>query len=685
MWPGYLEEPSGTKLEGRLDEHGIPLSILQPPTTVARHMDRFRRASATTSAGASSHSHGLKRSFTIAAILTTAALVGSCSDATGPTIGPPGLIESMDGDGQTGPAGEWLDGDLVVRVTDVEGNPVADHAIAWEVVDGEGEVEPLGAATNSLGLAAARWRPGATSDVQRTAAYVGEPADSVRTTFQATVPVATVDFDTHDPAMLVGESQVLRATVRDSGGTELIGGLVWESSDPVAASILPHTDDPSNATLTANLRAEVEIVVTSEQTSTPVDSSTIEVSELVRGSIRVAGSIAGEAPWSSAWAHLMTDGFVDSIQVDGEGTFALRLPPGDMEHVEVTVQDRAQEPGFIPVLARRPVGSLAADTTYIVLPATWTVEDGAHAGVTSPISADLLKDVGGVYFDVWPVTDTPAFEWASWPPGDRPIPVALGRSASDLPITEADSIALWDSLRNMEGRFGLTLFEPVPEDEMPGSPGGIVIAIDSELGGPNAWSVSRITGTPQSWMRTHPLDGWRGSMVAEFVELNSNVQQGTLEFGAAGGLSNGPLVEQLFTFLLGLRFHCDYPSVMATSNCPELQSDQATAQDVAYWHLKEAIREAQMLEGGTSVDEACCVWFGAVTSVFGERVLDLGLPPLPVPPVPSPTTPMAAGAGGDSGPPVHDQPRCDRMRIEIRSSVPPDDGRDQLHRTLIGC
>lgn len=86
-------------------------------------------------------------------------------------VGPPTVIEIVQGDGQTGAAGAALPTTLVVRVTDDEGYPVSGVTVYWLSIEGGGTATPLNATTDPSGLASANWTLGA-SGANKMKAYI---------------------------------------------------------------------------------------------------------------------------------------------------------------------------------------------------------------------------------------------------------------------------------------------------------------------------------------------------------------------------------------------------------------------------------------------------------------------------------------------------------------------------------
>ena len=86
-------------------------------------------------------------------------------------VGPPTVIEIVQGDGQTGVAGGAAPATLIARVTDDEGYPVPGVAVYWLSIEGGGTATPLNATTDPSGLASANWTLGA-SGANKMKAYI---------------------------------------------------------------------------------------------------------------------------------------------------------------------------------------------------------------------------------------------------------------------------------------------------------------------------------------------------------------------------------------------------------------------------------------------------------------------------------------------------------------------------------
>lgn len=128
----------------------------------------------------------------------------------------PAALVVVSGDLQVGIVGRPLTDSLVVKVSALDGSPVANAVVHFVVSGGHGAVVRDSVLTNSTGLCADQWRLGTrTTDSQTVAAFVLQAnRDTLRATFRA-----TAHPDTADTLVLVsGDSQeaLFGARVRDS-------------------------------------------------------------------------------------------------------------------------------------------------------------------------------------------------------------------------------------------------------------------------------------------------------------------------------------------------------------------------------------------------------------------------------------------------------------------------------------
>ena len=107
----------------------------------------------------------------VTSIALTAAIACS-TGVTGPL--PPGLLETVSGSGQAGVPGYRLPLPAVVRVLQLNGEPLQDVLVTFETDSPSGIPEPATARTDSLGIARTSWRLGAELGEQRLYATIAD-------------------------------------------------------------------------------------------------------------------------------------------------------------------------------------------------------------------------------------------------------------------------------------------------------------------------------------------------------------------------------------------------------------------------------------------------------------------------------------------------------------------------------
>lgn len=112
--------------------------------------------------------------------------VGNATFRATASAGSASAVQVVSGNDQTAVAGQPLPADLVVRVVDGGGNPVAGAAVQWRVQSGGGSVSPNSGTTDASGQAAARWTLGAAAGAQTAEASVAGAGSAA---FRATATV----------------------------------------------------------------------------------------------------------------------------------------------------------------------------------------------------------------------------------------------------------------------------------------------------------------------------------------------------------------------------------------------------------------------------------------------------------------------------------------------------------------
>ncbi|HEY8257588.1 MAG TPA: Ig-like domain-containing protein [Gemmatimonadales bacterium] len=101
----------------------------------------------------------------------------------------PTTLTEVSGNGQTAPAGFELAEDLVVKLSDADGNGVGGRAVSWVVSTGGGTVTPVNSTTDPSGFARTRWTLGSTAGQNTlTAVFSGIPPVPFSATGSSDVP-----------------------------------------------------------------------------------------------------------------------------------------------------------------------------------------------------------------------------------------------------------------------------------------------------------------------------------------------------------------------------------------------------------------------------------------------------------------------------------------------------------------
>lgn len=109
-------------------------------------------------------------------LAVSAAGTWACSEApvdSGPPPGPRATTISVaSGGGQTATVGQALPSEVVVRVDDQNGSPMAGRGVAFALVSGGGSFDPASATTDAGGMASTSWTLGTTAGAQQMRATV---------------------------------------------------------------------------------------------------------------------------------------------------------------------------------------------------------------------------------------------------------------------------------------------------------------------------------------------------------------------------------------------------------------------------------------------------------------------------------------------------------------------------------
>lgn len=323
--------------------------------------------------------------------------------------------------------------------------------------------------------------------------------------------------------------------------------------------------------------------------------------------------------------------------VNADGSFAVPLVDPVEGFGQLTVEPADGE-GLLPAMVLLTPGDLNGQGTVVLLPTSWTLEAGIHEGTTVSIQPALAADtrvMPSFWGFLYPfrqegflqtVVDNSHWSGAfrSWPESMYPIPVALDRLGSNAPFTDADSAMLWTHLNRLEAVMGRDLFQPAPVSEIQ-ILGGSRRALDAILIQVDTTQETRGEGAnrtpePWTWSLTADADTWAGGPVQRVGFLSADIEGGRMVVQDPELFEDQRLVIHEMMHVLGLGHGCSWPSVM--TYCASLATDEPTAQDIAHFEVLETIRRME--------DELDTRW-GLLASVFGHRVVSLGLTPVPGP------------------------------------------------------
>ncbi|MDH3456830.1 MAG: hypothetical protein OER90_08315, partial [Gemmatimonadota bacterium] len=157
--------------------------------------------------------------------------------------GPAAVLELVSGDAQAGTVGAALAQPLVVRTTDLFGNPVSGTAVAFATADG-GSLAPASATTTSSGLAQTVWTLGPVAGAQAATATSGGLAGSPLTLSGTAAPAseAAVAFQSQPTGTQAG------AAIPDFvvAVVDGFGNVVPSTTASVSVAI---ANNPGNGTL----------------------------------------------------------------------------------------------------------------------------------------------------------------------------------------------------------------------------------------------------------------------------------------------------------------------------------------------------------------------------------------------------------------------------------------------------
>jgi len=280
----------------------------------------------------------------IGALVAAAGLiVGACASQDGTSPPPPGTPAAMaivSGDDQTGTAGQPLANPLVVRVADVNGDPVSGVEVSWTVITGDASVGSATTMTDAEGLARTTVTLGPTGGTFTIRASVAGTTP-LATTFSATAPLG--DQDPASIQIAGGDNQSatvgqrlanpLTVRVRNAENIALAGiGITWTvasgggslgaatsttNASGIASNTFTAGGSPATSTVTAAVTSDNRLSVSFTATATAVTGGAVTVRDNFFDPNAVTVSLGGTVTWTwqGANSHNVTwvsGGFTNS-------------------------------------------------------------------------------------------------------------------------------------------------------------------------------------------------------------------------------------------------------------------------------------------------------------------------------------------------------------------------------------
>jgi hypothetical protein len=337
------------------------------------------------------------------------------------------------------------------------------------------------------------------------------------------------------------------------------GPLVWRSTD--STILVVHSSDATRATIRGMRAGAAELVAWIEP-GTVRGSARLSVKPEVSGSfVTLDGKTV-----PPLLLEVRSGALIDSIPVaESQFTKRIDLPSGDAELRATPVGESPYHPARIRVTTPRGLQQMR----IALVPTTWRIDTGTHAGQTVPIdaAAAMRRSPGGAAF--WRLSPdrgrAPAL--LGWPEPAFPLRLAFNRQRSRDPITAADSAEFWKIAEQMQHDLGGRFFAPAQTTGDGIAPGVVSV----EIAGGSAAGHTFVT--------------WHES---------GDVYDGVLMFQRASTLRSAHVVTHELLHLLGFGHSTSFRSVSRAGAFSELR---LTLEDVAYAQVAMRLRRLQGQSG----------------------------------------------------------------------------------------
>ena len=218
---------------------------------------------------------------------------------TSADTGGPASMAPVSGAGQIGQVGEPLPQDLVVRVKDSQGAPLANVTVNWSVSGGGGSVSAATSRTDSNGDARISRILGIVIGQNRTTAFVTGLTPVEFGSDAVAGPPASVTVLPSEVTLGMGETADMQARLADRYGNPVYGAdISWSSSDPNVAAIDASGRVAARGAGTAGVTASAETAAGVISASTMTAASPT-AKALASGVTATSGAPAAAAEGSS--------------------------------------------------------------------------------------------------------------------------------------------------------------------------------------------------------------------------------------------------------------------------------------------------------------------------------------------------------------------------------------------------
>jgi hypothetical protein len=396
----------------------------------------------------------------------------------------------------------------------------------------------------------------------------------------------------------IGGTAQLTAVARDASGATIPGQtFTFTSSDASIATV-------SASGVVTGVRAGVVAITAIAQNTPGTTNVTVVAPTALAGRVVTADGAAPGALQFTAQVGVGGGAQSFSAAIDASGAFTLTAPLAAQptDSIDLIVDVASGTRTYRPVDARVPASRAASVSVRpMLIPRTSTFTSTTY-GATSQVvslqqaftrvcSDDTNANCNSFFPQVWK-TIVPL-----WSEADLPVALAFNRPASTGPITDADSVALWTVIRQMEADIGRPLFKPATLSALPApdangySQKAVLVSIDNTLAGFSGYT---------NWI-------WDGSQ---------NMLAARTRILTASFLASRPLMTHELLHALGFHHTCAWPTVMGGYGCPSQQG--ATKSDVAAFHLGYAARR-------TIIASAPSTTFA--DALLGEQLFDVATAP----------------------------------------------------------